>query len=81
MKARSARVALLYEYLSHAWMRLSAAFPIASPAALPALRAAARPDDFTPPQVFPVASAVAAALVGLILPPARSPGRLAKPAE
>jgi len=60
-------------------MRRSAAFPIASPAALPALRAAARPDDFTPPQVFPVASAVAAALVGLILrlpdPPGAWPSR------
>ena len=81
MKAWSARVALLYGYLSHAWMRLSAAFPIASPAALAALRAEARTDDFTPSQFFPIASAVAAAMVACILPPARFPGHLAKPAE
>lgn len=81
MKARLARVALLHGYVSHAWMRLSAALPIASPAAFTALRAGARPDDFTPPRFFPIARAVAATTAAFILPPARSPGRLAKPAE
>lgn len=81
MKAWPARVARFYLYLSHARVRLAAAFPIASPAAPPALRAAPRAERFTPRTFFSDASARAAATVACILPPARSLGPLAKPAE